>query len=253
MNAPTIWETYQERRDPELRERLLEENLPLVHHVARQMTRTLSVEAEFDDLVSAGTIGLINAIENFDPSRGLAFSTFAAPRIRGAILDDLRRWDHVPRSVRRKQRALNAAREELRNTLVREPKPEETARALGIDLEKLYRWEADAQEAVHLSLDRPIEREGTARSTPLNVLIGEDGEAIEEGINHAQELERLKEGLLQLTERERLVLTLYYYEDLKLHEIAKVLDLTESRISQIRSKALKSLRAILAPLREESR
>lgn len=253
MTAPSIWETYQQRRDPALRERLLEENLPLVHHVARQMSRTLSVQADFDDLVSAGTIGLINAIENFDPSRGLAFSTFAAPRIRGAILDDLRRWDHVPRSVRRKQRTLNAVREELRSSLDREPKPEETAKALGIDLEKLYRWEADAQEAVHLSLDRPIERDGSARSTPLNVLVGDDAETIEDGINHSQEIERLKEGLLRLSERERLVLTLYYYEDLKLHEIAKVLDLTESRISQIRSKALKSLRAILAPLREGSR
>ena len=101
MEGTTLWEAYQERGDQSARDALLERHLPLVHHVARQIMRTLSVQVDLDDLVSAGSMGLINAVTSFDPSRGLAFSTYAAPRIRGAILDDLRRSDHVPRSIRR--------------------------------------------------------------------------------------------------------------------------------------------------------
>ena len=99
--------------EPAARDRLLTEHLGLVHHVARQLSRRLAVEFDFDELVSAGTIGLMNAVDSFDPGRGLAFSTFAAPRIRGAILDELRRQDHVPRSIRRKSRDISAAREAL--------------------------------------------------------------------------------------------------------------------------------------------
>jgi RNA polymerase sigma factor for flagellar operon FliA len=252
MNSATLWESFQQKGDPAAREQLLSQNLRLVHHVARQLARTLRVDVEFDDLVSAGTIGLVKAIENFDPSRGLAFSTFAAPRIRGAILDDLRRWDHVPRSVRRKQRQLNAAREALAGSLDRPPQDEETARELGIDVEKLWRWETAAQEAVHVSIDRPVDADGdgTVR-TPLDVLVGDTGEQIEESLNREQEIELLREEIAALKERERLVLSLYYFEELKLHEIASILNLTESRVSQIRSKAISTLRERLRPLREE--
>src|SRR5919206_2466360 len=107
-----LWQAHA-AGDPAAREQLLSEHLGLVHHVARQMSRTLAVKADFDELVSAGTIGLMSALDSFDPSRGLAFSTFAAPRIRGAILDELRRQDHVPRSIRRKSREIAAARETL--------------------------------------------------------------------------------------------------------------------------------------------
>jgi len=250
-DAKALWEAYQRDRDPVSRERLLAFHLRLVHHVARKLARTLSVDAELDDLVSAGTIGLINAIENYDPTRGLAFSTFAAPRIRGAILDDLRRWDHVPRSVRRKQRQIAAAREALQNELNREPRPEETARELGIEVETYWRWEHDTQDAVHISLDRPLEsREGT-KVTPLDVLIGEDGEAIEDDIAHREEVRILREEILRLRERDRLVITLYYFEELKLRQIAEILDLTESRVSQIRSKAVETLKDRMRRLRKE--
>ena len=113
MAATTLWTQYQVDGDIDARDQLLMQHLRLVHHVARQVIRSSRIDAEFDDLVSAGTIGLMNAVDNFDPGRGLAFSTFAAPRIRGAILDDLRRRDHVPRSIRRKQRELNRAKEAL--------------------------------------------------------------------------------------------------------------------------------------------
>ncbi len=252
MNAATLWEAYRTSRDPSLRDALVEQNLRLVHHVARKMARTLSVEVEVDDLVSAGTIGLINAIENFDPDRKLAFSTFAAPRIWGAILDDLRRWDHVPRSIRRKQRMLASARDALAGTLNREPNAQETAEQLGIDIETLWKWEADAQDSVHISLDSPIGTEDGSRTTPLDILVGEEGSALDDRLTLDQEVEHLREELLALGERERLVLSLYYYEGLKLHQIATILNLTESRISQIRSQAIRTLRGRMGRLRKEA-
>ncbi len=252
MNAATLWEAYRTNRDPSVRDALVEQNLRLVHHVARKMARTLSVDVDIDDLVSAGTIGLINAIENFDPGRGLAFSTFAAPRIWGAILDDLRRWDHVPRSVRRKQRMLANARDTLIGTLDREPSAQETAELLGIDVETLWKWEAEARESIHISLDSPLSTDDGSRTTPLDVLVGEEGGAIDDRLTRDEEIEHLREELLALGERERLVLSLYYYEELKLHQIASILNLTESRISQIRSQAIRTLRGRMGRLRKEA-
>jgi RNA polymerase sigma factor for flagellar operon FliA len=251
MNSPTLWESFQQHGSAAARDELLAQNLRLVHHVARQLARTLRVDVEFDDLVSAGTIGLVNAIENFDPSRGLAFSTFAAPRIRGAILDDLRRWDHVPRSVRRKQRQLNAAREALRLKLDRPPQDEELAEALGIDVATLWRWESDTQDAAQYSIDQPVENSpARGTRTPLDLLVAEEDDGIDVRLNQEQELAILQREIQALKERERLVLSLYYYEQLKLHEIASILGLTESRISQIRTKALSTLRERLRALRE---
>ncbi|MBX6364088.1 MAG: FliA/WhiG family RNA polymerase sigma factor [Gemmatimonadetes bacterium] len=251
MDAATLWTAYRRDGDESARERLLERHMPLVHHIARKILAALPEQAELGDLVSAGTIGLMNAIDTFEPDRGLAFSTFAAPRIRGAILDDLRRWDHAPRSVRWKQRRLNAAREQLTRTLDREPTAAELAQALGIDLEQLHRWESEADEVVQVALDEPIAGASRLGASPADVLVGTEADLIENDLNRAEEAEIMKRAIRRLPERERLVLALYYYEELKLHEIAEVLGLTESRISQIRSKALKSLRAELAPLREE--
>jgi RNA polymerase sigma factor for flagellar operon FliA len=251
MNTATLWEEYRLHGDPAAREQLLSQNLRLVHHVARQLARALRGDIEFDDLVSAGTMGLVNAIENFDPSRGLAFSTFAAPRIRGAILDDLRRWDHVPRSVRRKQRQINTAREELRTQLKREPQDPELAEELGIELEQLWRWQSDTQDAIQVSLNQPLDgAPSDFARTPIEFLVGDDGVDTEDRLTHEQEVAILQRELMGLKERERLVLTLYYHEELKLHEIATIIGLTESRISQIRSKALATLRERLRPLRE---
>jgi len=251
MNTATLWEEYREHGDQTARERLLSHHLRLVHHVARRVASALRGDVEFDDLVSAGTIGLVNAIENFDPARGLAFSTFAAPRIRGAILDDLRRWDHVPRSVRRKQRDMNSARERLRTRLDREPLDSELAEELEIDIETLWRWQSETLNAIQVSLNQPIERtpgEGVQR--PLEFLVGDDGVSADERIGHEQEVAILQREIMALPERERLVLTLYYHEELKLREIATVIGLTESRISQIRSKAIATLRERLNPIRE---
>ncbi|HSW31134.1 MAG TPA: FliA/WhiG family RNA polymerase sigma factor [Longimicrobiales bacterium] len=243
--------TDQAQSDLSVREELLKKNLPLVHHVARQLARTGRMDVEFDDLVSAGTIGLINAVDHFDAGRGLAFGTFAAPRIRGAILDDLRRRDHVPRSVRRKQRELARARESFMNRMDRQPSDGELAEELGVEVERVWQWRREAEYAARLSLDHPVDR-ASGSSATLEELLAADGEGsdAEAGLNHREEVEHLREEILNLKDQERLVISLYYFEELKLHEIAAVLGVTESRVSQIRSKALANLRARMGGLRE---
>jgi RNA polymerase sigma factor for flagellar operon FliA len=232
------------------RERVLNEHLGLVHYIARQVQRGLSAEADFDELVSAGTLGLMSAHDSFERERGLAFSTFAAPRIRGAILDELRRQDHVPRSVRRKARELSRAREALGSALGREPTERELAEHLGVELQVLWQWEADVSAASQLSLDQPRGEDGESDFSPAALMPRSTGPTVEDQLTQERELELMRDAILELKDQERTVLTLYYFEDLRLHEIATVLGLTESRVSQIRSKALSRLRDKLKRLRQ---
>ena len=166
MNT-TLWQSYHAGSDA-ARDTLLVEHLGLVHHVARQVSRTLAVRADFDELVSAGTMGLMSALEGFDATRGLAFSTFAAPRIRGAILDELRKQDHVPRSIRRKTREMSAAREAWMRAHGRAPDDRELASQLNVDMDTLWRWKADVEGAHHIPIDRaPGERDNSAPALTL--------------------------------------------------------------------------------------
>ncbi|HEX6925028.1 MAG TPA: FliA/WhiG family RNA polymerase sigma factor [Longimicrobiaceae bacterium] len=237
--------------EPLARDRLLTEHLGLVHHVARQLSRRLAVEVDFDELVSAGTIGLMNAVDSFDPGRGLAFSTFAAPRIRGAILDELRRQDHVPRSIRRKSRDIAAAREGFTREHGYAPTDQELADQLQVDLKTFWRWQSEVEGAFFVPLDQPFNEDDRRSGTPMQSVPGVTGEMIEDDINHQQEVEVLREAIMGLKEQERIVLSLYYFEELKLHEIATILELTESRVSQIRSKAISKLRSEIGSLREQ--
>lgn len=246
MDCRTLWSSYA-AGDLAARDALLRENLSLVHHVARQLARGLADEANLDELVSAGTMGLMSALESFDVARNLAFSTFAVPRIRGAILDELRRQDHVPRSVRRKTRSIAAAREALTGTLGRPPQSRELAAALGVDAPTLWRWQADVEGARQVPLDRQgPSRDGVAAS-PAE-LLGNGDELTDERLGREEAVVRLREALATLRDQERTVLSLYYFEELKAREIAEVMGVSESRISQIRSKALAQLRGVLAPL-----
>jgi RNA polymerase sigma factor FliA len=248
MTAPSLWRRCADG-DESARQQLLSEHLGLVHFVARQIARGLAAEVDFDELVSAGTLGLMHALEAFDPSRGLAFSTFAAPRIRGSILDELRRQDHVPRSVRRKSREIGQAREALTRTLGRAPDDKEIAAQLGVELDTLWKWQADVEGAVQVPIDRsPRDDEGRGVS-PIEAMADEDAPGIDDQVNLGQEIDLLRQTILQLKEQERLVLSLYYFEELKLHEIATMMNLTESRVSQIRSKAILRLREKMGAVR----
>jgi RNA polymerase sigma factor for flagellar operon FliA len=245
LDANSLWNSFAEG-DGDAREALLAEHLGLVHFVARQLSRKLSSEADFDELLSAGTLGLIGAMESFDLSRGLAFSTFAAPRIRGAILDELRRQDHVSRSVRRKARELGAAREELAHVLGRPPADRELAIRLNMDIPKVWRWESEIEGAVMVSLEgRPGDHDDRFHA-PADTLF-DASPSIDEILDQEERVALLAHALTELGEQDRTVLTLNYYEGLKLHEIATVLGVTESRVSQIRAKALARLRGAMAP------
>ncbi len=250
MDGTELWNAYH-GGDAAARDELLAKHAALVQYIARDLMKRLRGYVELDDLISAGTIGLIGAIENFDPGRGLAFSTFATPRIRGAILDHLRRWDHVPRSVRRKQRQIANAREKIVTRLGRDPKDHEVADALGIDLETFWRWEFDTTDAVQVALDAPIRSPNGHSPTVEQVLAGDTGAEIAEDVNGQQEREILRAEIMRLSERERQVLGLYYFEELKMHQIADILGVTESRISQIRSGILRKLRSRMGHLREQ--
>jgi RNA polymerase sigma factor for flagellar operon FliA len=245
MDSRSLWAATA-NGDNSARDALLLENLNLVHHVARQLSRSLAVEADFDELVSAGTIGLMTAVKSFDARRGLAFSTFAVPRIRGSILDELRRQDHVPRSVRRKARDISRTRENLMRELGRRPEDFEMAQQLGTDVQTFWRWQSEVEGSVHVSLTATAgDDDGTV---PTRVeLLSNDEESADERLSREDEVALLREAILRLNDQERTVLSLYYFEELKSADIADVLDISESRVSQIRSKALGRLRAELEP------
>jgi RNA polymerase sigma factor for flagellar operon FliA len=220
----------------------------LVHHVARQLARRLSTAADLEEMVSAGMVGLIQAADTFDTSRGLSFSTFAVPRIRGAILDELRRQDALPRNVRRRTRNLGRAREVLASTLRRQPTHDELAYVMRVPADTVRRWELEAEGAAVCSFDQPLRAE-EAGTTLADTMTEDDVRTVEDLLTHEAEVARLKEALGGLKEQERTVLALNFFEELKLHEIAEVLQLSVCRISQIRTAALAKLRVKLSDLR----
>jgi RNA polymerase sigma factor for flagellar operon FliA len=240
-----LWDRYEKTRDPAARRALLDRHLGLVHHAARDVAARTPM-MEIDDLVSAGTIGLVRALESFDRSRGLAFSTYAVRRIRGAILDDLRSRDWIPRSVRAKGRRMAQAVAVLERELRRTPAPSEVALCLGIDLTTYWNWRGAVDGGLLVSFD------GTAGGTGGALTLEEtldDPSAPAPGdeLQRDEEAQGLRRAIGTLPEKERLVLSLYYYEELNLRQIAEVLHVTESRISQIRTQALRRLRQRLTP------
>lgn len=245
MGTPSAWAAFA-AGDPMARQTLLQDNLSLVHFVAKQLSRSLSADADPDEMVNIGALGLMAAVESFDAGRGLAFSTYAVPRIRGAILDELRRQDHVPRSIRRKTRDVSAARETLMRTYGRAPTDAELARLLSIDLQTLWRWQSDMERTIQVSLDTADIDRDDAGPTPIDFLPSA-GDAVDERLLREEEVAALRSAILELKDQQRTVLSLYYFEELNARQIADVLGISESRVSQIRSKALAVLRERLSP------
>ena len=228
------------------RDAMVEEHLGLVYDVARRLERSSGVGPERSDLVSAGVIGLMQAIESFEPSRGLAFSTLAVTRIRGAMLDEMRRWDHAPRSVRKKERQIKQSEAELRTRLERQPSAQELADDLALSPEELHAWYLDVARHVGESLDdSPGGATGESRDLQIVDAIGDEGTDVVERLGRDDAVRILHERIVELPEREAQVLALYYFEELRSREIAQILGVSESRISQIRHAALNTLRSML--------
>lgn len=237
------WQRYRVRGDVEARNRLVERHIGLVYHFARRLESQGSGVLELEDLVSAGTVGLLSAVTAYDPSRGYRFSTFAAPRIRGAMLDELRRRDVAPRSVRRRERAMVEATERLTVDLNRQPRPPELAGVLGVDVKTLWRWKWDVARSQRVSLTELL-------STGAGPVASESVDSVEARLTLEAEVCRLRRELVGLSERERLVIELYDLRSLTLREIAERLGVTESRVSQIRTRALGRLRERMKDMRE---
>lgn len=240
------WTRFRQEKDPAMRDKLLADYLPLVKNVAGRMAAGFPKSVELNDLVNTGVIGLIEAFNNFDPKRGVKFETFAVPRIRGAILDELRALDWVPRSTRSKARNIERATNKLEGELGREPSDLELASTLDISTEELHHAQKDVSVTMLLSLDELICREDDNRQVPRIETI--ENAATVDVLEDMEKLELrvfLIHAISNLTEQERLVVSLYYYEELTLKEIGEIMLISESRVSQIHTRAVDRLRAMI--------
>jgi RNA polymerase sigma factor for flagellar operon FliA len=247
-----LWRDYKEGRTPDARERLILHHSPLVKFVAGRVAAGLPQNIEQSDLVSYGIFGLIDAIDKFDPGRGYKFETYAISRIKGAIIDELRSIDWVPRSVRAKARAIERAYSKLENELRRSPGDKEVAAELGVSEEELAATLGQISFVGVVALDELLSA-GAERGSGATVgdTIAGGGHDPVETFESEEMRQVLADAINRMPERERLVLTLYYYEGLTLAEIGGVLGVTESRVCQIHTKAIFQLRARLAePLPE---
>jgi RNA polymerase sigma factor for flagellar operon FliA len=242
-----LWQEYKEHGRPEARERLILNYSPLVKFVAGRVAAGLPQNIEQNDLVSYGVFGLIDAIDKFDPERGFKFETYAISRIKGAIIDELRSIDWVPRSVRAKARSIERAYSKLENELKRSPDDKEVAAELEMTQEELDSTLSQISFTGLVALDEILGGAGGDKNGGGG---GTLGDTITDGRHdpvEAFEVDEMKHLLADMInrmgDRERLVLTLYYYEALTLAEIGDVLGVTESRVCQIHTKAILQLRA----------
>lgn len=243
LDIQEVWVRYRATHERELRNRLMENYLPLVKYTADRISAKLPNEVDVDDLVSAGIFGLLDAIEAFDLERGVKFETYCSPRIRGAILDELRTMDWVPRLVRSRAHKLEAATKVLRAELGRLPSDEEVASRLAITRPELDKLMRDATAVSLVSLSRKFfDGDSTRELQEIDIL--EDRRA-EDPVRQMQKSD-LREVLMKgLTRIERLIVVLYYYEEMTMKEIGATLDLSESRVSQMHSSILARLRGCL--------
>lgn len=244
-----LWKEYRANPSVEIRNKLVEHYLPLVKYNAERIWARLPEGVELDDLISAGIFGLMDAIEAFDQDRGVKFETYCVPRIRGAMLDELRTMDWVPRLVRSKASKVQAARKELEATLGRPPRPEELAEKLGIPVEELDAYLGEATAVNLVSLNKKwYETDGYKDVREIDIL--EDKKA-EDPTGRLQNRDLMKLVTRGLNRNERLIIILYYYEEMTMKEIGATLNLSESRVSQMHSSIVARLQAQLAKRKSE--
>jgi RNA polymerase sigma factor FliA len=241
--AAAGWEAYTQSRSPEIREKLLVQYLPLVRRVAGRMLGSLPRSVRLDDLVSAGVMGLLSSLDNFDPALGIKFETFAMNRIRGAMVDSLREIDWVPRSVRQKARQIERTIEELSQKLGRVPEDAEIAARLNVPLDTYLTMLDEINVTVLLSLDDTFPNGHGDGATLADTATDLTAVGTDDRVEETELRDLLVRHLKSLPEQEKLVLALYYYEELTFKEIGEILKLTESRVSQIHSKAILELRS----------
>ncbi|MCI9377016.1 MAG: FliA/WhiG family RNA polymerase sigma factor [Eubacterium sp.] len=234
-----LWETYQKNPSPEIREQIILEYAPLVKIVAGRLSMYLGYNVEYDDLVGYGIFGLIDAIDKFNAQKDVKFETYASLRIRGSILDQIRKMDWIPRTVRQKQKKLDEAIKRIEMKTGKNATDEELAAEVGITDDELLIWQSQLKITNVVSLNEFVEQ----GSEPIMDAKGNSHFIQPEDKIEENELkEVLKDTLETLTEKERKVIEFYYYEELTLKEISKILGVSESRISQLHTKALAKMR-----------
>ncbi len=249
LSIDQIWEQFHKKRDDYFRNLLIEHYRNLVRYCADRLHSKLPDKVELDDLVSSGNFGLMDAIDAFDPERGVKFETYCSPRIRGSILDELRSMDWVPRLVRARAHQLGKATHSLEIHLGRKPTEKEIAKELDMNPEEFNRLQRDANAASLVSLDNKY-GDGDGEKDIREIDIIKDKKS-KNPVIEAQKRD-LKSLLTKgLTRAERLIIVLYYYEEMTMKEIGATLDLSESRVSQMHSSIIARLKAQMTTRKKE--
>lgn len=237
-----LLEEYSKSRSPETREKLILEYAPLVKVVAGRLSIYLGYNVEYEDLVSYGIFGLIDAIDKFDCFKEVKFETYASLRIRGAILDQIRKMDWIPRTIRQKQKKIEAVTREIEQSTGHAASDEEIAKGLGITGDEYLDWQSQMKITGVVSLNEYMEQ-GSDVPQDYSRRTTSRFEAPEERVEKEELSKVLGEALQLLTEKEQKVITLYYYEELTLKEISSILEVSESRVSQLHTRALQKMKA----------
>ena len=240
-----LWEKYTETKSTDLREKIIIEYSALVKIVAGRMSMYLGYNVEYEDLVSYGIFGLIDAIDKFDYGKGIKFETYASLRIRGAILDQIRKMDWIPRSLRQKQKKIDAAVSKIEANTGKTASDAQIASELGISDEEYVSWQEQANLTNIISLDEFAENNG---EKGLDTIRGNTFEEPEQVMEKSEMKRMLAETLETLTDNEKKVLLLYYYEEMTLKEISSIMEVSESRVSQLHTKALKKMKGQLGDI-----
>jgi RNA polymerase sigma factor for flagellar operon FliA len=238
-NKGDLWKEYRTSRSRETKDQLILEYAPLVKIVAGRMIAQISQHVEYEDLVSYGILGLIDAIDKFDSEKGVKFETFASFRIRGEIIDNIRKLDWVPRTLRQQHKQYEQTVAALEEQLGHEPSQEEIAVKLGVSLEDAGELSRKSTVMTLISLDDYLE---TNYETANTGLYDSTSEGPEEYVDRMELQQMLADAISKLTEKEQKVVALYYYEDLTLKEISVIMGVTESRVSQIHSRAVEKMK-----------
>jgi RNA polymerase sigma factor for flagellar operon FliA len=245
VNEKDLWIAYKANGSEAARETLILRHMRIVKYIAGRMAIHVPSNIDMNDLVGWGLLGLLDAVEKFDNLQDIKFTTYASIRIRGAIIDQIRSLDWAPRSLRSLARRVGAAREKLRQTQGGEPSPEDIAKELGLDEDQIEDAMRQLQTAQILSLDDYLPSEENTESRKIDVTSSATAPSPGQVAEDKERQERLVQAILQLPDQQQKVLNLYYYEELTLKEIGVVLEVTESRVCQIHSAAMKQLRKVM--------